>query len=107
MAWMRLSRTRRNRAEHQDRHRAGCEPPPAILSSGQSLRQRSKIAQGIRDSSRSLSPPLERESGFEASFPPMAIPQTNAPDLQVSPQCPLMALVGGAGLATNTSAIRG
>src|SRR5271155_3169114 len=98
MAWMRLSRTRRNRAEHQDRHRAGCEPPPAILSSGQSLRQ---------NSSRSLSPPLERESGFEASFPPMAIPQTNAPDLQVSPQCPLMALVGGAGLATNTSAIRG
>ena len=41
-------RTRRNRAEHQDRHFAGCEPPPAILSSGQSVRQRSKIARSMR-----------------------------------------------------------
>jgi hypothetical protein len=35
-------------AEHQDRHRAGCEPARAVLSSGQSVRQRSKIACVIR-----------------------------------------------------------
>jgi len=52
MARTRRSRTRQNRAEHQDRNRARCEPAPAILSSGQSVRQRSKIAQGMRDVSR-------------------------------------------------------
>src|SRR6516162_10145246 len=54
MARTRRSRTRQNRAEHQDRHRAGCEPAPAILSSGQSVRQRSKIAQGMTASRESI-----------------------------------------------------
>ena len=60
-------RTRRNRGEHQDRHFAGCGPPPAILSSGQSIRQRSEIAQRmgncrkarvLRSGSDDLSPPM-------------------------------------------------
>jgi hypothetical protein len=73
MARTRGSRTPRNWAEHQDRHRAGCEPAPAILSSGQSVRQRSKIAFGISSHVTVALLPSCKEAGFEAPPIPLAI----------------------------------
>jgi hypothetical protein len=73
MARTRGSRTPRNWAEHQDRHRAGCEPAPAILSSGQSVRQRSKIAYGISSHVTVALLPSCKGAGFEAPPIPLAI----------------------------------
>jgi hypothetical protein len=72
MARTRGSRTPRNWAEHQDRHRAGCEPAPAILSSGQSV-QRSKIAYGISSHVTVALLPSCKGAGFEAPPIPLAI----------------------------------
>ena len=66
------SRTRRNRAEHQDRHNTRCGPPLAILFSWQSLRQRSKIAQGIRDR-HSPPPPLLIRARIRSPLIPLAV----------------------------------
>jgi hypothetical protein len=81
-----------------DRHFAGREPPPAILSSGQSVRQRSKIAQGIRDR-HSRPPPLLNAS--QDSKPRFLRGRSRLLHelrgrirmrrISVSPQCPFMA----------------
>src|SRR4051812_29512455 len=49
MAWARRSATWRSRAEHSDRHFARYEPLAAILSWAESVCQRSKIVEAIRD----------------------------------------------------------